>query len=552
MRSHSTGTPPTSSRSKPPVRWRAALAGSLLVAGSVTAVGTVVGIAGTAAAGASVRPAGLPSTLTWGLNSTPRTLFGPSDYSAEGELVMTLIQGQMLTYGPQEQLEPAILSSWKTVSPLEYQYTVRPGVKFSDGNPVTAADIAYTLNLQLDPKLASQEGGLFVNVKSVTSAGNVVTLKLSHPDALVRQLPATICGLVYEQSSVEKNLLDYGTPQVVPIGAGPYKVSQYVPDSQIVLVRNPFYYGPKPHFSSIVFKIIPNSNTMLLALKTGEINGTFAYDNTQLKEFEQFANVEHYPGLIWQGLTLDMTEKPFSDIHVREALYLATNRSLITTATGPGVAEVSSTVNEPGIYAGALSASEVSKLYGQIATYPYNIAKAKQQMAMSSVPKGFSTTLNVPEDDPTDSLTAQILKSEWAQIGVKLGIRLMPGGPRFQIILNHGPNLGVQIIGNVPDALDPVEMPWEYFSNQQAAVNGNNSSNLKVPAVNSLINQAQAAISPGASAKYSIEAEIAASKYVPIIPLSWVDGVVALQKSWSLPGLQAFTPATYWTENLKG
>ena len=452
MRSHRTGSPVTMPPSQPLSRWRAALAGSLLVAGTVTAVG----VATTTAATASMRPDGLPSTLTWGLNSTPRTLFGPSDYSAEGELVMTLIQGQMLTYGPQEQLEPAILSSWKTVSPLEFQYTVRPGVKFSDGNPVTAADIAYTLNLQLNPKLASQEGGLFVNVKSVTSSGNVVTLSLKHPDALVRQLPATICGLVYEQSSVSKNLLDYGTPQVLPIGAGPYKVSQYVPDSQIVLVRNPYYYGPKPHFSSIVFKIIPNSNTLLLALKTGEINGTFAYDNTQLKEFEQFASVQHYPGLIWQGLTLDMTQKPFSDIHVRKALYLATNRSLITSATGPGVAEVSSTVNEPGIYAGALSASDVSSLYGQIASYPYDIAKAKQQMAMSSVPKGFSTTLNVPEDDPTDSLTAQILKSEWAQIGVKLGIRLMPGGPRFQIILNHGPNLGVQIIGNVPDASDPV------------------------------------------------------------------------------------------------
>jgi peptide/nickel transport system substrate-binding protein len=219
--------------------------------------------------------------------------------------------------------------------------------------------------------------------------------------------------------------------------------------------------------------------------------------------------------------------------------------------TGAGLAEVSSTVNEPGIYAGALSASDVSGLYGQITSYPYDIAKAKKQIAMSSVPNGFSTTLNVPEDDPTDSLTAQILKSEWGQIGVKLGIRLLPGGPRFQIILNHKPNLGVQIIGNVPDALDPVEMPWEYFSSQQAAVNGNNSSNLRVPAVDSLINQAQAA-GPTASAKYSIEAEIAASKYVPIIPLSWVDGVAALQKSWALPGLQAFTPATYWTENLRG
>ncbi len=70
----------------------------------------------------------------------------------------------------------------------------------------------------------------------------------------------------------------------------------------------------------------------------------------------------------------------------------------------------------------------------------------------------------MPEDDPYDSLVAQELKNTWGQIGVKLSLRLLPGGPRFQIILNHKPNLGVQIIGNAPDAPDPHEMPWEYFS----------------------------------------------------------------------------------------
>ena len=434
--------------------------------------------------------------------------------------------------------------------PAQFQYTVRPGVKFSDGDPVTAADIAYTLNLQLNPKLASQEGGLFVNVKSVTSSGNVVTLSLKHPDALVRQLPATICGLVYEQSSVSKNLLDYGTPQVLPIGAGPYKVSQYVPDSQIVLVRNPYYYGPKPHFSSIVFKIIPNSNTLLLALKTGEINGTFAYDNTQLKEFEQFASIEHYPGLIWQGLTLDMTQKPFSDIHVRKALYLATNRSLITSATGPGVAEVSSTVNEPGIYAGALSASEVSSLYGQIASYPYDIAKANANGDVFSA-QGVFDHVERPRGRPNGQPHRPDLEIGIGPIGVKLGIRLCLAGHGSRSSRTTGQIWAYRSSATYPTHWTPSRCRGSTLG-QQAAVNGDNSSNLRVPAVNTLINQAQAATNPGASAKYSIGAEIAASKYVPIIPLSWVDGVVALQKGWRLPGLQAFTPATYWTENLKG
>jgi ABC-type transport system substrate-binding protein len=172
-------------------------------------------------------------------------------------------------------------------------------------------------------------------------------------------------------------------------------------------------------------------------------------------------------------------------------------------------------------------------------------------MAMSSVPKGFTTTLNVPEDDTTDSLYAELLKSEWAQIGVNLKIRLMPGGPRFQIILNHAPNLGIQIIGNSPDGADPVEMPWEYFSSQQAVVNGNNSSNLRNHTIDGLINAAQAS-GPVNSAVDSLRAAILSSKQVPIIPISWLQRVVALQKGWTMSALEPFVSDVYWTENIAG
>ena len=112
-------------------------------------------------------------------------------------------------------------------------------------------------------------------------------------------------------------------------------------------------------------------------------------------------------------------------------------------------------------------------------------------------------------------------------------------------------DLGVQIIGNVPDALDPVEMPWEYFSSQQAAVNGNNSSNLR--------SRPSTTYQPGAGGhqprrlgQVLDRGRNTASKYVPIIPAVMGRRRGCSQKSWSLPGLQAFTPATYWTENLKG
>ncbi|MCU1493828.1 MAG: transporter substrate-binding protein [Acidimicrobiaceae bacterium] len=538
-------------KSSPAVRRRrvggaaGVLGGAILLAG-MSAFGT----AGASTARSRVAHAG-SSTLVWGLNATPRTLFGPTDYSSDAQLVMTLIQGQMLTYGPKEQLQPAILSSSTTVSPLEYQYTVRPGVKFSDGNPVTAADVAYTLNLQLNPKVGSQESSLFANVKSVTSSGDTVTMKLIRPDALVHELPASICGLVYEEKSVAANLADYGTPQVLPVGAGPYEVSSYVPDSQIVLVRNPYYYGAKPKYDQIIFKIIPDTQTMLLALRSGEINGTFDVESNQAAEYKKVASVQSYAGLIWNGLTLDMTERPFNNIHVREALYYATNRQAIAQGIGAGYASASSTVDEPGIFDGTLSTAQIQSLYSKIEVLPYSVAKAKAQLAESPVPHGFTTTLNVPEDSPDDVDMAQILKSDWAKIGVTLKLRLMPGGPRFQIILDHKKNLGVQIIGNIPDALDPTEMVWEYFSSTQAIVNGNNSSNLRVPAIDSLISQSQA--SEGAkSSAFAIDAEIAASKQVSVVPLIWRDGIVALQKGLKMVNLQAFTPATYWVNDISG
>jgi peptide/nickel transport system substrate-binding protein len=516
--------------------------GGLLLSACLAA-GVALSGAGAASASSS------DQTLVWGLQQLPPTLFVPTDYSTEASWVMVLIQGQMLTYGSNDQLEPAVLSSWKEVSPTKYVYTVRPGAKFSDGNPVTGADVAYTYNLQLNPKVGAQEAGLFTSVKSATASGNKVTVTLKHADSLVKFLPASIAGFVYEKSSVEKGLANYGTPNELPVGAGPYMVSQYTA-SQITLVRNPYYYGPKVKWSSIVFKSIPDPETLLLALRSGEIEGTFSAESSQAKQYKSFSNLQGFPLDAWSGLTMDMTEKPFNNINVRKALYYATDVKGIDAAVGGGYWTTANTVNDPTIYAASLPASKVSSLYSKIQTFPFSITKAKAALAASPVPSGFSTTLNVPEDSPADSLTAQILKNDWAKIGVKLNIRLMPGGPRFQIILNHKPDLGVQIIGNAPDAPDPHEMPWEYFSSEQAAVDGNNSSNYRNATVDNLLNTAAESSNSKLASEDTIEAAILASKSVPIINFGWEDGLIAVKKGWSFSSLTAFSPTTDWLPDL--
>jgi peptide/nickel transport system substrate-binding protein len=181
---------------------------------------------------------------------------------------------------------------------------------------------------------------------------------------------------------------------------------------------------------------------------------------------------------------------------------------------------------------------------------PFDITKAKAALAASPVPHGFSTTLNVPEDSSFDTLAAQILKNDWAQIGVQLNLRLMPGGPRFQIILNHKKNLGVQIIGNSPDAPDAHEMPWEYFNCDQAVFNGNNSSNYCDPKVDALLKQSLTATPASKAATLTIQAAALASQAVPVINLGWNQAVLAVKNGWSFSNLHAFTPWSLWLNDL--
>ena len=135
-------------------------------------------------------------------------------------------------------------------------------------------------------------------------------------------------------------------------------------------------------------------------------------------------------------------------------------------------------------------------------------------------------------------------------MGVDLTLNLMPGGPRFQIILDHEPGLGIQVIGNRPDAPDPAQMAEQYFSSAQAAKNGNNSSNLKDPAIDEVLAKALAATDPAETARYVLEAQAMASEHVPFVSLIWQRSVVALKQGWTMDGLRPQYDMSVWVDRL--
>jgi peptide/nickel transport system substrate-binding protein len=507
----------------------------------VLACSTAAAIALTACASNQPATTATVAQLTWGLSSTPATLFAPTNFSAPDSAIMGLIQDNLLVYTGDGKLVTSLAQSWNAPDDTTYVYTLRSGAKFSDGNAVTPADVIFSLQLQTDPKYGSQESTLFGNVDSVTASGNNITVKLKQPDTLWKWLPTHMGFYIYEQKDVTANLASYGTPQHPPIGSGPYMVKEFVSDSHITLVRNPNYWGTKPIFDSVVFQIIPDDNTRLLAMQRGDIQGAWNPPPAAFAQWSTAATISNMPAYIWRGLTLDMQDPPFDDIHVRRALYYATDRAGIAQGITAGLAKPSTALDDPALFSGIIPDATIQQGYSSIATFPFDITKAKAELALSKVPNGFNFTLNVPAGSSRSSAISQSIKQTWAQIGVNVTLNVMPGGPRFQLILDHGPHLGVQVIGNLPDVPDATELLWLYFKGDQAVKNGNNSSNLKDSQIDSLIQQALTETNPTKAATLDLQIQQLASQQVPIIPILWENNQVAIKKGWTVGPINAFS-----------
>ena len=136
----------------------------------------------------------------------------------------------------------------------------------------------------------------------------------------------------------------------------------------------------------------------------------------------------------------------------------------------------------------------------------------------------------------------QAIKESWSQIGVNVELNLMPGGPRFQIILDHEPDLGVQIIGNVPDVPDPMQMLALYYD---SAAGGDQRQQLvELPRRRGRRDdrRGEAVDRPGGSRRHRrSRSRPAAAEQVPIIPILWSDLKYALRSDWTAGPMNGFS-----------
>jgi peptide/nickel transport system substrate-binding protein len=313
-------------------------------------------------------------------------------------------------------LAPGLATSWSYTGSGNETFVLhlRPGVKFSDGSPLTAQDVADDLSYVV--KSAGQMSPFFAGDTFTATGPLTVTIKATSPNPDFPQILTqddVVGDIISAKGLQSPSLLGTRT-----FGAGPYMLdaSATVTGNQYTYIPNPNYYDKAAaHWKKVVVKVITDPQSMLNAMKTGQIQVANGDPTTIAAATRAGLTVTSTPDL-WMGVTLadrgGVLAKPLANAQVREALNYATDRSAISKALFPGTGAATSQLAPPGGYGYDPSLSS---------TYPYDVSKAKQLLAGAGYPHGFSLKI-VTGDYGGENLMAQALAQQWQQVGVNLQV----------------------------------------------------------------------------------------------------------------------------------
>jgi peptide/nickel transport system substrate-binding protein len=325
--------------------------------------------------------------------------------------------------GPNNQLKPNLASSWAQTGPDTYVYHLRHDVKFWDGDEMTAADVAFSLNYwrSAGSAIAYQ----FVGVKGIAPSGpyNVV-VTLTQPNAAWQYAPAQ--GGIFEMKFFEAHRATFGNPGTLVMGTGPWEIETFDPTTGAQMSANPHWWGGTVPFQNISVKFFSNETTLELAMRAGEIDLDPYILDTKAFASASGARLLTAPSCALGVFSMNTQTPPWNDIHVRRAVAFALNRSDIIAAAG-GYNSPIYTYIPPSAFLELAPAARVNALMSSLPFYKYNLAMAKAELAQSVYPNGFSSPATLYEYNYGSSINiSEVIAAELQKIGINAQVKVAP------------------------------------------------------------------------------------------------------------------------------
>ncbi len=359
--------------------------------------------------------------ITWALEQDPGHIAPFGGILTITRTANELMYESLLEWDKSLNLNPALSNSYVVKDAKTIDFNIRPGTKFSNGQEVTADDVKYSFDLQLNPPLPGSVSVLG-QVPSIAGIEVVSKLKarmhLKSPDARVYGY------LAWQRYSsiIPKDMYTQLNAATRGIGTGPYMLDgAYVPNDHINYVRNPTYWKKnQPYLDAITYKIITDEQARIAALRAGAIDGaTLSVDSANaLKGVSGLKVLSNLTAAFRElQFTIKAGEnKPWADRRVRQAVNLAINRDELLKKVYNGVGQYSGHV-AAGYGPWVIPQAELKAKWEKL-----DLPKAKSLMAAAGFSKGFDvtlTTFSTPLDFPA---LAALIQNQLKKININVNI----------------------------------------------------------------------------------------------------------------------------------
>ncbi|HEY3538103.1 MAG TPA: ABC transporter substrate-binding protein [Trinickia sp.] len=304
------------------------------------------------------------------------------------------------------RIRPGLAVSWRAVDPLTWEFHLRPNVRFSDGSPMTADDVAYSLRRARSvPNSPAPFSGAVANIQRIEIV-DPLTLRIltkTPSPAFVEQI-----GLVYivsRHATAGHASEDYRLPAVA-VGTGPYRLARWIPGDRLELVRNDYYWGKRPDFDTCTIRFMSNDAARLSALLSGSVSLIDNVPPVTIDRLRRERNVTLFSGpsarLIYLALDSSRDASPFvtaangasvarnplRDVRVRQAISKMIDRDAITQHL----------LNGAGLPAAQIVPPGMGGHDPQLRPDRYDPAGARRLLAEAGYPEGFGLTIHSSND----------------------------------------------------------------------------------------------------------------------------------------------------------
>jgi peptide/nickel transport system substrate-binding protein len=497
--------------------------------------------AGIAAAKPLARPqAGLLPVLTIG-----RIGGGPSslDPAKGDQTIADLGLETLMRLGSAGQVRPWLAQAVTQPGPTTLVYHLRHDVRFWDGNELTSADVVSSLNYER--RTGSGVSWAYTAVKSIRPSGRyAVTVTLKHPSLDWPYETALFGTLIWEKRFQDAHRATFGHPGTLVMGTGPYMFDSFDPTRGVELSANPHWWGGAVPAQRLKVMFFANEDGEALAFRAGAIDASGFY----IGDPRSFARTSGahlqvaHSSIDNYVFSMNTHQAPWSDIHVRRAVAYALDRSDFIAAHG-GYASPVYTLIPPAALQTLASPARVRSLLKSVPLYAFDLAKAKQELAQSAYPNGFSATIDEPVDQSNLATIGQAVAGDLAKIGIKITIHGVQSGAWFGELTGPVAKRPANLIEG--GASSPAPSGNDYWlGSWNTAAGGFNTAVYTPKDVDGLLRAGDSATKARAFGIYARLVERLQTD-VPYVNLILVDNTLALSPKLTLRG--GLGPYTFFT-----